>query len=159
MDLKSAKKSVVDHEAGQKISNEELLIQDCDILVPAALENQITKSNAKDIKASIILELANGPTTPEADDILRERGIHVVPDILANAGGVTVSYFEQVQNNANYYWTEEEVDAKLQRAMRPAANDVYQMAQEKNTNLRNAAYVIALKRVISAMKDRGEITL
>lgn len=155
--LKSERKSVI--EAGDEISNDELLVQECDILVPAALENQITEDNASDIKASLILELANGPTTPEADDILFKRDIRVIPDILANAGGVTVSYFEQVQNNANYYWDEEEVDQKLQKAMRPAANAVFQLAKEKGSNLRNGAYVIALKRVISAMKDRGEITL
>lgn len=157
--LKKSRKSVIEYSDGQKLTNEELLIQPCDILIPAALENQITKDNAENIQAKVILELANGPTTPDADTILTEKWVHVIPDILANAWGVTVSYFEQVQNNANYYWDEEEVDEKLQRAMRPAARAVYEVASEKETSLRNAAYISALKRVIGAMKDRGEITL
>ena len=118
------------------MSNKELLVQPCDILIPAALENQITMENVHGVQAKLIMELANGPTVPEADAILFGKGIPVIPDILANAGGVTVSYFEQVQNNANYYWEADEVRTKLENKMRHAAKSVFQTSKEHNVSLR-----------------------
>jgi len=141
--------------SSKNISNEELLELDVDVLIPAALENQITKDNAGNIKARLILELANGPTTPEADVILFKKSIPVIPDILSNAGGVTVSYFEWLQNMENNYWTLEEVNNKLEEKMIKAFNDVYSTAQKYNIDLRTAAYVIAVKRISEAMKNRG----
>lgn len=154
--LKSEKKSVVEYLDVEKISNGDILEKECDILIPAALENQIIEENAVKIKASIILELANWPVTPEADKILFKKNITVIPDILANSGWVMVSYFEQIQNNTNYYWEEEEVDIKLCKKITDSTNNVYETAMELKTHLRNAAYVIAMKRVLNAMKDRGE---
>ncbi len=139
----------------QTISNEELLELPVDILVPAALENQITQDNAPRVKAKMIVELANGPTTPEADAILFKNGVVVVPDILANAGGVTVSYFEQVQNAANYYWTEDEVAQKLAKIMITAFTEVWAVKEKHNIDLRTAAFVSALGRVSEAMQLRG----
>lgn len=155
--LKSIKKSVNDYIDGKKVTSTEILEFPCDILIPAALENQITKENAKNIKASIILELANGPTTPEADEILFEKNIIVIPDILANAWGVIVSYFEQVQNNTAYYWSLEEIDQKLKQKITLAAKDVYETSKKQSTFLRTWAYTIAIKRIFDAMKDRWEI--
>ena len=137
------------------ISNSELLELSVDILIPAALENVITKENAANIKANIVAEAANGPTTPEADEILNANGITVIPDILANAGGVTVSYFEWVQNLMNYYWSEEEVLDKLKVNMVKSFDAVRDMAVQYDTDLRTAAYMISLKRVTEAMKARG----
>lgn len=147
--------SVKGFKGTKNISNEELLALKCDILVPAALENQITKENVKNIKAKIVAEAANGPTTPEADEIMFKKGITVIPDILANAGGVTVSYFEWVQNLQNYYWSEEEVNKKLENVMVESFDAVYKMAKENKTNLRNGAYMVAINRIASAIKDRG----
>ena len=113
------------------ITNQELLELDCDILVPAAIENQITEQNADKIRASIVVEAANGPTTLEATRILSERGILLVPDVLASAGGVTVSYFEWVQNNQGYYWTEEEVEEKLEKVMVKSFNNIYETSQNR----------------------------
>jgi glutamate dehydrogenase len=146
--------SVVGYPGSNMISNEQLLELQCDVLVPAALENQITKANAGNIKARIVGEGANGPTTPQADEILFESGVFVIPDILANAGGVTVSYFEQVQNQMNYYWTEEEVRAKLKTIMDKAFESVVDMSEEHNVNMRTAAYMLAVKRVADAMEAR-----
>ena len=139
----------------ETITNEQLLELPVDILIPAALENQITAENAGRIKAKMILELANGPTTPEADAILFKNNVVVVPDILANAGGVTVSYFEQVQNASNYYWTDEEVMEKLQKIMITAFAGVWATKEKYAIDLRTAAFVTALERVGAAMKARG----
>ncbi|MCS3923165.1 Glu/Leu/Phe/Val family dehydrogenase [Methanosalsum natronophilum] len=139
------------------VSNEELLELDVEILIPAALENVITDKNAYNIKANIVAELANGPTTPSADDILYERGVHIIPDFLCNAGGVTVSYFEMVQNFYMYYWSEVRVHTRLDRKMTEAYNSVYEAADKYNTDMRTAAYVVAIERVVLAMKDRGWI--
>ncbi|MFB6367592.1 Glu/Leu/Phe/Val dehydrogenase [Paenibacillus elgii] len=137
------------------IQPEKLLELDVDILVPAALENVITSANAAQIKASIVAEAANGPTTPEADEILFGNGVKVIPDILANAGGVTVSYFEWVQNLMNYYWGEEEVNLKLETAMTEAYRAVQDLATQYKTDLRTAAYMISMKRISKAMEARG----
>ena len=126
-----------------------------DILIPAALKNQITAENAARVKARIVAEAANGPTTPEASRILYENGTTVIPDILANAGGVTVSYFEWVQNLMNYYWSEEEVYEKLQVNMFKAFAQVYATSQEHQVDLRTAAFIVAIKRVADAIKIRG----
>ncbi|ABO67520.1 MULTISPECIES: Glu/Leu/Phe/Val family dehydrogenase [Geobacillus] len=137
------------------ISNKELLELDCDILVPAAIENQITAENAPRIKASIVVEAANGPTTLEATEILTQRGILLVPDVLASAGGVTVSYFEWVQNNQGYYWTEEEVEQRLEKVMVKAFNNVYDMAQTRRVDMRLAAYMVGVRKMAEACRFRG----
>lgn len=137
------------------ISNAELLELDCDILVPAAIENQITEKNAHNIKATIVVEAANGPTTAEATKILTERGILLVPDVLASAGGVTVSYFEWVQNNMGYYWTEEEVREKMTTKMVDAFDNVYNVASTRNIDMRLAAYMIGIRKTAEASRFRG----
>lgn len=141
----------------QIISNDELLTSDCDVLVPSALDRAIHKDNAGDVKARIIVELANGPTTPEADEILFKKNIIVAPDVLANAGGVTVSYFEWVQNGMNFYWTEKEVLEKLKPIMQSSFNDIWNLAKEHDTSLRDAAFIIGVKRIREAMQARGRI--
>jgi glutamate dehydrogenase (NAD(P)+) len=128
---------------------------DCEILVPAALEQQITEVNAGKIRAKIILEGANGPTTPGADDILREKGVLVVPDVIANAGGVTVSYFEWVQDFSSFFWTEDEINQRLTRIMREAFAAVWQLAEDKTVSLRTAAFIVACTRVLQAREMRG----
>jgi len=143
--------SVVSYPDSEIITNEQLLELECDILVPAALENQITKANADKIKAKIVAEGANGPTTPEADETLFKNNAFTIPDILANSGGVIVSYFEQVQNQMNYYWTEDEVRAKLENTITKAFKDVLAMTQQYDVNMRTAAYLVAVKRVSDAM--------
>ncbi|MES2059800.1 MAG: Glu/Leu/Phe/Val dehydrogenase [Patescibacteria group bacterium] len=135
-----------------KITNDELLELDCDILVPAATENVITGENADKIKAKYIIELANGPLTPAADEILTKKGIIFVPDILANSGGVTVSYFEWYQNMHNEKWTKEDVLAKLEEKLDKAFDDCYQEMQKQNTDMRTASYMLAIKKVVDAMK-------
>lgn len=147
--------SVVGYPDAEGMTNEQLLEQECDILIPAALENQITEKNASKIKAKLILEGANGPTTPEADEILFKKGVIVIPDVLANSGGVSTSYFEWVQNIQNYYWSREEVIEKLDKLMVKAFNNVYETYQKYGTDMRMAAYICAINRVAEAMKVRG----
>ncbi len=142
-------------EGIKRIVNGELLTSDVDVVIPAAMENQINEKIAGELKAKIVVEAANGPTTVEADKILKERGIVVVPDILANSGGVTVSYFEWVQNNQCIAWDEEKINRKLKKILIRAFNEVWDKAQEKNTTLRMGAYMVALERLVSAHKIRG----
>ena len=155
VDYKLANGSLKGFPGAKEITNEELLGLEVTVLFPAALENTITKENAGNLKCQIICELANGPTTPEADEIIDAKGIHLIPDYLANAGGVTVSYFEQVQNAQNYYWELEDVQKRLDQKMTNAFKAVYEMSVEKKTSLREAAYLVAIKRVADAMKLRG----
>jgi glutamate dehydrogenase (NAD(P)+) len=147
--------SVVGFPGTEAISNEELLEFQCDILVPAALENAITGKNASRIKAKIVAEAANGPTTPDADDILFKNKIFDIPDFLCNAGGVTVSYFEWVQNIYGLYWPVEEVHDRLDKIMTKAFNDVYDVHEKQGVNMRMAAYMLSVQRVADAMKLRG----
>ncbi len=142
-------------EGVEHITNEELVVLDVDVLIPAALENQINEDNVNDVKAKVIVEGANGPVTVDADDILSARGTYIVPDILANSGGVIVSYFEWIQNQQNYYWTLEEVNTKLMTKMDKNFEDLWTLSKEKNITLREAAYVIALERIAEAGKPRG----
>ncbi|PIR92961.1 glutamate dehydrogenase [Candidatus Falkowbacteria bacterium CG10_big_fil_rev_8_21_14_0_10_43_10] len=157
MKIKEEQGSVTNAAGAQIITNEEILTCDCDILIPAALDNQIREDNTAAVKAGIILEISNGPTTPAADKILREKGVVVVPDVLANAGGVTVSYFEWVQNRMGYYWTEEEVFAKLKPIMVKAFQDIWRFAEEKKIALRDAAFILAVERIVKAMRLRGRV--
>ena len=152
---KSESGSVVGLPGSDRIGNNELLELPVDILIPAALENQITEINAPRIKPRIIAEAANGPTTPDADPILYENGVFMIPDILANAGGVTVSYFEWVQDLANYFWTEEEVNQKLETIMRRSFKDVVAIAEKNRTHNRTAAYMLGVGRVAEATRLRG----
>lgn len=145
--------SVCDLKFGKSISQEELLTLPVDILVPAALENVITKDNASKIKAKIILEMANGPVTPGADEILYKKGITVVPDILANAGGVTVSYFEWKQNLLNRHWTENEVNKKLKAKLTKAFDDVWKTSQRHKVDLRTGAYILAIERIAGKYRE------
>ncbi len=147
--------SVIDFPGAENVTNEEILELECDLLVPAALENQLRRSNADQIKAKAVIELANGPTTLKADEILHERGIPVAPDILANAGGVTVSYFEWVQDRAFYFWSAEEVDERLKTFMDRAFQRVWQEHEEEGVDLRMAAYMVAIRRVAEAARARG----
>lgn len=155
MDHKKKTGTVQNFPGAKNISNEDLLELPVDVLIPAAIENQIRGDNADKIKAKVVLELANGPTTPEADEILHKKKVMVLPDFLANAGGVTVSYFEWVQNVGGYYWTEAEVYEKLQRKMTEATHDVLNAAKKYNVDNRTGAYVVSVKRVADAMKLRG----
>lgn len=145
---------ILDHES---ITNEELLELEVDVLAPAALENVLTKKNAGNVKAKCIVELANGPTSPEADEILFDKGVKVIPDILANAGGVTVSYFEWVQNRAGYYWDEKKVHDRLNSVMQKAAGEVLDLADEHHTDMRTCAYISALRRINEAVQARGTL--
>jgi glutamate dehydrogenase/leucine dehydrogenase len=147
--------SVVGLKGAKAITNDDILVMKCDILAPCALENVITGENAPKIQAKFVIEGANGPTTPEADGILFKKGTMVVPDILANAGGVTASYFEWVQNLANYYWSKEEVNEKLDRLMTKAFKSVAEIKEKYKVDMRVAAYILAVKRVAETMKWRG----
>jgi glutamate dehydrogenase/leucine dehydrogenase len=147
--------SVVDYPGSRFITNEQLLELESDILVPAALENQITKANAANVKAKIVAEGANGPTTPEADKALHEKGIVLIPDILANSGGVTASYFEWVQNLTREHWTLEEVNRKLENKMMKAFNDVHKLAKQEESDMRTAALMLGVGRVSEAIKTLG----
>ena len=147
--------SVSNFAMGERLTNEELLALPCDILVPAALENQLTERVAPKVQCRLVAEAANGPTTPEADAILRDRGITVIPDILANAGGVTVSYFEWVQNLQEFHWKEEQVNRQLRDVMDAGCGQVLAIADRQGTDLRTAAYVLGVERVVNAIQDRG----
>ncbi|MCB0194277.1 MAG: Glu/Leu/Phe/Val dehydrogenase [Anaerolineae bacterium] len=152
---KRATGSVVDAPNTEALSNDEILATDVTVLFPAALENVITDENAGSIKAKIVAEMANGPTTPEADKILYDRGIYVLPDLMCNAGGVTVSYFEQVQNAYDYYWTLDTIHQRLDRKMSEAFHAVHRVAELKGVRNRQAAYLVAIERVAEAAKLRG----
>ena len=154
-ECKQASGTVCSLPGVESVSAEDILALDVDILIPAAIENAITAKNANSVKAKIVAELANGPTTPEADDILFANGVHVIPDFLCNAGGVTVSYFEMVQNAYMYYWDEAEVYEKLDKRITAAYHSVLNTSREYHINMRQAAYVVAVKRVVEAMKSRG----
>ncbi len=147
--------SVVGFPGTTTITNDEAVALDVEILVPAALENLITAENAGNVKARIVAEGANGPTMPEADKILEKKGVFIIPDILCNAGGVTVSYFEWVQNRIGYYWTEDEVNRRLEIAMVAAFNDVHSVAQQYKVNMRVAAFMLGIKRVVDVILLRG----
>jgi glutamate dehydrogenase (NAD(P)+) len=147
--------TVAGYEGGEAVTNEELLALECDVLVPAALERVIDEGNAEGVRCSIVVEAANGPTTPEADELLHDRGIHIVPDILANAGGVTVSYFEWVQDLQAYFWSEDEVNARLRRVMEDAYVDVLELAEDRKVTMRRAATILGVSRVAEAHVTRG----
>jgi glutamate dehydrogenase (NAD(P)+) len=147
--------TVVGMPGTSRISNDDLLALKCDILIPAALENVLTLANADQVRAKIIAEAANGPTTPHADEVLVRKGVFVVPDILANAGGVTVSYFEWVQDLQGFFWSVDEVNAKLELVMKRAFNDVFETSRKYRTHMRNGAYILAVGRVAEATTVRG----
>ena len=146
---------VAGFKGGEPLKEGEFWSVKCDILIPAALEGQITKANAPKIKAKMVIEGANGPTTPEADDILQDRGVLVVPDVIANAGGVTVSYFEWVQDFSSFFWSEDEINARLVRIMQEAFAGVWQVAQEHKVSLRTATFIVACQRILHAREMRG----
>ncbi|MBI2982836.1 MAG: Glu/Leu/Phe/Val dehydrogenase, partial [Chloroflexi bacterium] len=161
--LDSAKVEAFKRETGrvqglpgaERITNSELLELDCDVLIPAAIENQIGSQNATEIKAKIVAEAANGPTSPEADRILHDRGVMVIPDILCNAGGVTVSYFEWVQDLQNLFWREATINARLKEVMVKSFNDVLDLSRKHKVDMRTAAYMLAVSRVADATLTRG----
>ncbi len=151
----TAQGSVAGFSPGEPISNADLLELDCDVLMPCAMENQITAANASRVKAKIVAEGANGPLTPEADEILQAKGIFVIPDILCNAGGVTVSYFEWVQDLQSFFWGEDEINERLRQIMVRSFNQILRMSHEKNIDMRTAAQVLAIHRVAEAVQLRG----
>jgi glutamate dehydrogenase (NAD(P)+) len=155
LEYRAREKTLRGFPGAQEIGNQEVLTVDCDLLVPAAIGNQLTSRNARDVKAKLIVEGANGPTTPEADAIFRERDIFLVPDILANAGGVTVSYFEWVQDLQSFFWSEHEVNQKLKAIMTRAFTEVLKTKLELKLDMRMAAYVRAVARVAGATRERG----
>ncbi|HEV7745283.1 MAG TPA: Glu/Leu/Phe/Val dehydrogenase [Pyrinomonadaceae bacterium] len=152
---KAETKSLAGLAGTSSISPEEIIGVDCDILLPSALENAITLSNVGQVKAKIIAELANGPTTPGADRVLADQGVFLIPDILANAGGVTVSYYEWVQDQYSFFWSEKQINDTLEQAMRTAFNSVYATAQRYDTDMRTGAYILAVERVAEATRVRG----
>jgi len=147
--------SILGYSGSETITNEKLLTLKCDVLVPAAIEGTITKEIAENVQAKIIAEAANGPTTPEADEILRQRGLFIIPDILANAGGVTVSYFEWVQDSQSFFWTEEQVNETLENIMKSSFESVFTTAQKQDIDMRTSAYVIAVDKVADATRKLG----
>jgi glutamate dehydrogenase (NAD(P)+) len=147
--------TIVGFEGGEQVTNEELLELECDVLIPAAIEGQITEANADRVQARIVVEGANGPTSPEADEILIDRKIEVVPDILANAGGVAVSYFEWVQDLQAYFWSEDEVNARLRRVMEESYVSVLELAEDRKVTMRQAATILGVSRVAEAHTTRG----
>jgi glutamate dehydrogenase (NAD(P)+) len=147
--------SVAGFEAAEAIERDAFWDVPCDILIPAALEQQITRANAHRITARMVIEGANGPTTPEADDILRERGVLVIPDVVANAGGVTVSYFEWVQDFSSFFWSEEEINQRLVAIMKGALDAVWHVADDKGVSLRTATFIVACERILRARDLRG----
>src|SRR6185437_16081538 len=147
--------TLLDFPGADAVTNEELLTCDCDVLIPAAMENTVTAEIAPHIKAHTVVEAANGPTTPDADEILRDNGVTVLPDILANAGGVTVSYFEWVQGLENFFWQRKRVQDELQRVMEKAFDEVNAKADEADCDYRTAAYTIAISRVAEACRLKG----
>ncbi|MBI4044191.1 MAG: Glu/Leu/Phe/Val dehydrogenase [Candidatus Diapherotrites archaeon] len=155
---KATGKSFETFPKGKKISNEELLELKVDVLIPAAVEDQVNDSNKDNIQAKTILEMANGPVTPTADDLLDRKGVEIIPDILANSGGVMVSYFEWVQNRNGKYWEEKEVNAMLEEKMVKAFNEVHALKEEEKINYRKAAYVLAIKRILKAEELRGNLS-
>lgn len=157
MEHKKTTGNVSDFPGAENITNKELLVCDCDILIPAALSDQLDRDNAKDVKAKIVLELANAPTTTEADNILFDKGVIVIPDVLANAGGVVVSYFEWSQNLNNDYWDEEKVLGKLKKIMVTSFNDINNQCIEEDCSMRRASYQLALKRILYAERLRGNL--
>jgi glutamate dehydrogenase (NAD(P)+) len=152
---KRASGSVVGFKGAERITNEELLELKCDVLVPAALENQFTIKNAGRVRARIVAEVANGPTTPGADRVLREHGVFVIPDILCGAGGVTASYFEWSQDRQGYFWDEAQVARELERFMKRAFHDAHELSRREKVDLRTAAWVLAVGRVAEATRLRG----
>ena len=155
LDYAKEHKTIDGFPGGESLGNEDLFRLDADVLIPAALENQITVANANEIRAKIVIEAANGPTTPEANNILHDRGIFVVPDILANSGGVTVSYFEWVQDRYGYFWEESDVNDRLEKKMHEAFHDVLQTSIKYKVDMRTAAYIVAIGRVGTVTKMRG----
>jgi glutamate dehydrogenase (NAD(P)+) len=153
--FKRENRTLVGYPGAEIIGNGELLEMECDLLVPAALENQITAENAGRVKAKVIAEGANGPTTLTADEVLYGKGIHVIPDILASGGGVTVSYFEWVQNREGLYWSEEEVNARLEQFMQRSFSQTWETALKYQVDMRTAAYIVAIQRVAQTIQDRG----
>jgi glutamate dehydrogenase (NAD(P)+) len=147
--------SVAGFPQAEILSNDQFWDVDCDILIPAALETQITAANAGRIKARMVIEGANGPTTPAADDILQERNVLVLPDVIANAGGVTVSYFEWVQDFSSFFWDEDEINARLIKIMKTAFAGIWQVAQEHQVSLRTATFIVGCKRILHARELRG----
>jgi glutamate dehydrogenase (NAD(P)+) len=147
--------SLTGFPGAESVRNEDFWSIECEYFVPAALEGQLTAQRAEGLRARIVVEGANGPTLPAADDILRERGILVVPDVLANAGGVTVSYFEWVQDFSSFFWSEDEINARLESIMVKAFGAIWQLAAERNLPLRTAAFIIACERVLAAREQRG----
>ncbi len=156
--LKDEWESVTDYSwECEQLDAKQVLYKECDVLIPAALENQITGENADKVQAKLIMELANGPITPEADEILAKNNINIIPDILANAGWVMVSYFEWVQNDMNLYWEAEEVQERLKKKMEQSAENVFNTAEKYETNYRMWAFIVAMERIFNAMNDRGEV--
>jgi glutamate dehydrogenase (NAD(P)+) len=142
-------------KGGERIDNEAFWDVDCDILIPAALESQITEARARRVKARLVLEGANGPTTPDADDVLADRGILVVPDVICNAGGVTVSYFEWVQDFSSFFWTEDEINLRLDKIIVDALKKIWDTADRHHISLRTASFAVACERILMARQERG----